>query len=112
MALMGKHDDAVIRSVPRAQGPDLPMRHLSPRSGGSNPAHRLPKRLRPSKGAHVARLCPAPQSTTKAVSAQQPWGRSQMTREWSDLVKPMVARCELAAKIGMNATWNPDGAKA
>ena len=32
--------------------------------------------------------------------------------EWSELVKPMVDRCEVAAKFGMNATWNPDGAAA
>lgn len=35
-----------------------------------------------------------------------------MSRDWSKLVEPMVARCELAAKLGMNATWNPDGAAA
>lgn len=34
------------------------------------------------------------------------------TREWSALVAPMVERCELAAKLQMNATWNPDGAQA
>lgn len=31
---------------------------------------------------------------------------------WSELVAPTVARCELAAKLGMNATWNADGAAA
>lgn len=35
-----------------------------------------------------------------------------MKNEWANLVKPMVDRCEVAAKFGMNAVWNPDGAAA
>lgn len=33
-------------------------------------------------------------------------------RQWSELVAPMIARCDLAAKLDMNASWNPDGARA
>jgi len=31
---------------------------------------------------------------------------------WSEIVAPIIAKCELASKLGMNATWNPDGAQA
>lgn len=31
---------------------------------------------------------------------------------WTEICAPIIARCELASKIGMNATWNPDGAAA
>ena len=33
-------------------------------------------------------------------------------KEWEDLVKPMVDRCEVATKFGLNAVWAPDGADA
>lgn len=31
---------------------------------------------------------------------------------WTELVAPIVAKCEVAAKFDMNATWNPKGAAA
>lgn len=31
---------------------------------------------------------------------------------WTEICKPTVERCELAAKLGMNATFNSDGAAA
>lgn len=33
-------------------------------------------------------------------------------KTWVELVAPTVARCEVAAKFGMNAVWNADGADA
>jgi len=34
------------------------------------------------------------------------------TKPWAKMVAPIVAKCKLAAKLDMNATWNPDGATA
>ena len=49
----------------------------------------------------------------KACSCADALNRQeQPLGEWSDLVKPCVDRCEVAAKFGMNATWNSDGAAA